>query len=449
MLRLLAVLVSMMLLVASCFGGDDDEIATNDEAAEELAMVDDGFHQVEPGETLGEIVDGICGEDDNDLLWHVVDVNSSNQQPDGGYLTHIDQIEIGWFLEIPCEAPQSPLIECPTSATVGFLGTDDRARVAICNTDGRTEYFGQRLTDRDSIILDACETNDGTIRALNQADDGDFYYVVTPSGSPGLEIRQTTTGGNPGTAEVIATYEFETVQPSTGGFRSCSSPEPAPVEEDEVYQLDRAPLIPVEFDTSKDMPEHAECDEVGLGMVALPSIYMPSWEADITKWIEIEQGGRLRIYGIDASGAVVLEGGGLSWPMELEDFDDSYQLLITDEQPLGRYRVTGSSGDPAAKVEVKPATWLDVVLDHSGSGGGDYLYRIYGASASADVTLEVSQRQGCDGTRWLTHQNISVDERSDSGVIKVGLDMSEAPMDEEFCLAVDGTCQATIFPLDG
>lgn len=443
----LVLLLALAVALTACTSDEPAEPPTTDSGSE-TGLSDDEFHLVNSGETLTQISRDWCGSSNSDLLWHLVDINSSNQQPDGEFLVDINNIEAGWVLEIDCEVPLPPLIECPTTASTAFVGSDDSVRVALCNTDGRTEYFGQRLSDRSSIVLSACRADNGSVQAVNSSADTDTYYIVDPDGtaapgnSPRLEIRQVGSGLPPTEDADPSSFNLEPQVISQGGYRPCETAEPEPIEDEETYALDLAPMTSIAFDTEKQIAEGELCNEMSLATTTQPSVILGIIEADATTWVTIRQGTWLRLDIPDYDSDAELVGGGLSWT--IEQAFGVHALEITDAQPPGRYKVVDNSGELLARVEVVPADELSVVRDQQGSTDRLYLYRVYDIS-SARASIMVREQLGCDGFRWNTHQEIAVVGTSNSGVAKLSVDFNGAPTDEEFCLAIDSVCHSSIF----
>lgn len=452
---LLPFLVVATLLIAACGqspndgaeAGEDGGRGQGDEqvaSAEEAPVVLDGYYVVEPGDTLGEIVYQVCGESSPELVLNVVEVNQSNQQDDGGYLTDVDRIEAGWILQIPCELPLPPLIDCPASAEAVFVAQGERARVLLCNTGDKTEYFGQRLEDRASTTLDACRREDGLVEAVNPGQSVDTFYLVD-TGAGRVDVRQDSKGVDPLDSDLLVSYELaDKVDDSTERVRPCGTPTPPPVEETVViYPLDPAPTTLVEFDDSKPTPTHRECTDE-LTSSTMPILGLPgSPDADPTRWLQHPQGRRLGLGGLPERATVRMTGGGHEWVMEPTYYEDQYELDITDAHPFGRYLITvDGSDEPAARVEVVQQEEALIVLDQPESGDGYYVFRVYGGQA--DLSVRVKQRDGCE-SRWHTHQEIGRTQVNSGGVAKLELDFRQAPA-EQFCLAIDDVCFRSMYP---
>ena len=457
--RLVSTVAALALLLGACShddvidtgdgGHNSDEIDIDRGGADDVGEEIDGLYVVRDGDTLTEIVRDECGVLSDELLFNVVDANRNNQQADGEYLTDINRIEAGWILEIPCELPPRPLIECPDGSDTAFLAQGDEARVALCQTGDSTEYFGQRLSDRASIILDACVRPDGLVEALNAGPTVDTYYLVSIDGSTSVEVWESPKGRAPLEGRIVNAYDLDVQHERSTNLRSCTTEAPPPVEEiDVVYPEDPAPLTTVTFDRSVAIPDDVACDELGLGTSAVPMLSLGEpTSADPNRWIQQRQGERLRLGNLPPGRSLTLSGGGHSWPLQPTRTAEIYQIDITDAHPLGRYLITvdGDDDEVAGRIEIIRQPELRMILDHDASAGDLYVYRIYGLSSGVEVGLEVSQQNGCQGTVWHRHQSVGAPDRNGSDVAMLEIDMRGAPT-RTFCLTADGRCGSTMVP---
>jgi len=440
-------LLVVVLLASSCGrDGEDTEIEAGGEVAEPAEVLE-GFYVVQPDDTLREVVQEVCGESTPELVLNVLEANRSNQQEDGEYLTDVDEIGTGWILQVPCVLPLPALIECPATADLLFSGQGDGARVLLCRTDGKTEYFGQRLSDRASITLDACVRSDDLVEASNPGPTVDTFYLVdTRAGY--VEVRQDEKGVDPLDAEVLVRFDFD--ERSDGGLdeiRLCGTSEPPPVEERNiVYPADPAPLSTVAFDASWSIPENRPSPNC-LGSSSQPALSSPSFPAtpgvDPTRWLQHPQGQILRLSALPEQAKVRVSGGGHEWVMNQSFSADRYELDITDDRPLGRYIVTvDGRADPVAKVEIIRQNKFLLIRDEAGTGGGQYRFRLYGGPV--ELSIRVRQQSGCDLV-WHPLQTIGAPRVNGSGVAKLEIDFRGSP-DRAFCVAVDDECVRTFFP---